>query len=76
VDAVTVRDGDVLIIGVSTRLTVGEAADLKAQMMGRLPGLADVIIMTDVTALATYRGASHDEMAQSNRRSNGTIGLI
>jgi hypothetical protein len=50
-----VRDGDVLIIGVATRITKGEGADLRAQMMERLPGLADVIIMTDVTAFVTYR---------------------
>lgn len=51
-----VRPGDVLIVGLSREiLTAEQARHYHETIKGRLPGVADVIVIGGVTALAAYR---------------------
>jgi hypothetical protein len=55
ISAAAIRPGDVLIVGLAGPITRAQAATLKTEITARLPGLADVLIMDRVAALATYR---------------------
>lgn len=51
--ALVIRPGDTLVIGMSSRLTMGQAANLKAALEERLPDIKAVVIGCDT--LAVYR---------------------
>lgn len=51
-----VRPGDTLVVALEQKWLTKEQADqYKATLRARLPGLADVVVLGGVTALATYR---------------------
>ena len=51
-----VRPGDTLIVAIDgDLLSEADAAEIKARIRERIPGLADVVIVASATALAAYR---------------------
>lgn len=56
VGGVIVRPGDILVIGTHRPITLEGATALRADMMERLPGIADVLVLSDTTVEAVYRG--------------------
>lgn len=59
--AIVVRPGDVLVVAMAAEhLTMAQADEIKTQLMKRLPGLADAVIITRTTALAAYRTEKAD----------------
>lgn len=60
--ALVIRPGDVLVVAMASEYLTAEQADgMKRQLMTRLPGLADVVLITRTTALAAYRTEKADE---------------
>lgn len=49
-----IRPGTVLVVGVNGTMTLEYADRMKTHLLERLPGLADVVIITDVTQLAVF----------------------
>lgn len=61
-DGLIVRPGDTLILTFSTQLSRDQAARYKAEVMKRLPGLADVLFITgDNPTVSAYRPEVPDE---------------
>jgi hypothetical protein len=58
-----VRPGDTLIVCRDGRLDRSQADELKQRIKERLPGLRDVVILTETTALAAYRPEASDAAA-------------
>jgi hypothetical protein len=59
--ALVIRPGDVLVVTMSVDLLSAEqAAQIRGQLISRLPGLADVVIVTHASALAVYRKGDDD----------------
>lgn len=50
-----VRPGDALIVAVPDALSVADVDELRDKVMRRLPGLAEVIVITRVTSMAAFR---------------------
>lgn len=57
IEGITViRPGDTLVVGLKRDcLPLDQAEAYKQRLRERMPGLADVVIIGGVTALATYR---------------------
>jgi hypothetical protein len=55
IHGLVVRSGDTLILSYERRLTADEARRIKTVIKDRMPDLADVVIVTDVSAVAVYR---------------------
>jgi hypothetical protein len=52
------RPGDVLIVSAPEQITPEQARELKAGLINRLPGIADVIVMPGLRVEGIYRGGS------------------
>lgn len=52
---VVIRPGDVLIVGTAVEMTEHQAHVMKERLAERLPGLADVVVITGAHLLAAYR---------------------
>jgi hypothetical protein len=51
-----IRPGDVLVVGCDSRLDEGTAERLRSGLLERLPGLADVVVLTPpLSVAAVYR---------------------
>lgn len=50
-----VRPGDSLIVAVPDAVSAVEANELRAKVLRRLPGLADVLIISKAVSLAAFR---------------------
>ena len=60
-DVLVVRPDDVLIVGLSVeRLSAEEADHIRKELLARLPGLRDVVLITQVSSLAAYRTEKAD----------------
>ena len=57
VQGLVVRPGDVLIVAFANRRVISrdEADMYKNALKERLPGLADVLLLADISTLAVYR---------------------
>ena len=53
-NAVVVRPGDKLVVGVSTRLDMATAHEIKRRLGERLPGV-EIVIIDQCSGLAIYR---------------------
>lgn len=58
IEAVVVRPGDHLIVRCHSETTLTEAAEIKAEILRRLPDLDDVTVLT-VDGLYVFRDADH-----------------
>jgi len=52
------RPGDVLIVGGPAQLTPEQAHQLREQLMRKLPGIANVLVLPGLTVEGIYRGGS------------------
>lgn len=59
-EALVVRPGDRLILGVTGPLTQQQADRIKTHLREQLPGLADAVLITNVSHLAVYRTENAD----------------
>lgn len=50
-----VRPGDSLIVAVPDAVSPGDADELRAKVLRRLPGLVDVLIISKAASLAAFR---------------------
>jgi hypothetical protein len=57
-----VRPGDSLIVATPDHLEPDEAEALKRKIMRRMPGLAEVIVITRVTSMAAFRPETPQEI--------------
>lgn len=69
----TLRSGDILIVGHRRGpLSAAEADRYRATVLDRIPGLANVVLLTDVAALAAYRP---DEVKASDAEASPALTL-
>ena len=59
-EAVVIRPGDVLVIRCDPGVSTADADAVRAKVLARLPGLADVLIIGSAQQLAVYRPAGDD----------------
>ncbi|MDG4756296.1 hypothetical protein [Micromonospora sp. WMMD710] len=50
-----IRPGDTLIVALTGDLTMAEADEIRGALSAKLPGLENVVLITNATALAAYR---------------------
>lgn len=55
IPGVVIRPGDVLLLASTASVTADQAAAVRAQALERLPGLADVVVLSGVTVAGVYR---------------------
>jgi hypothetical protein len=60
-----VRPGDILIVAHPGRINAARAAEIKAKLRDRLPGLSDVVIIGDGMTVAAFRPDPEDSHAAS-----------
>jgi ABC-type sugar transport system substrate-binding protein len=60
IDAVVVRPGDTLVVRVAPDMTPEQAAELKANLLDRLPGIDAVIVGSDQMLVYRPDGAGED----------------
>jgi hypothetical protein len=59
--ALVIRPGDVLLVGLAAERLTNEQADMfKREIKAKLPDLADVVLITQVSVLASYRPEAVD----------------
>jgi hypothetical protein len=52
----TIQSGDILLVAlVRPRVSPAEADELKARLMQRMPGIADVVVLSGVAAILAYQ---------------------
>jgi hypothetical protein len=55
ITGLVVRPGDVLILTTAAPVTTEQFESIRQQALQRLPGLGDVVIISNVTAVAAFR---------------------
>jgi hypothetical protein len=71
--AAVVRPGDTLVIAMNARLTPESAAQIEQGAKAAMPGLAEVVVISDAAGLAVYRAGlehgpiemAHEELDES-----------